>query len=46
MESQTPLVDRIIEIGKQEPMQDFDISPEVKEKVHQFITKDIYSFNS
>lgn len=41
----TPLTDKIRELGKQEPQQDFDISP-IKEKVHDFITKGIYEFNS
>lgn len=45
MESQTPLVARIIEIGKQEPMQDFDISP-IEKEVKEFIHEGIYKFNS
>lgn len=40
-ESKTPLTDRIKEIGKQEPQQDFDISP-IKDEAHKFITEEIY----
>lgn len=43
VKGKTPLTDRIIEIGHQEPQQDFDISP-IKDKAHDFITKGIYEF--
>jgi hypothetical protein len=39
----TPLTDRLRELGKQEPPQDFDISP-IAEKAKQFITHDIYQY--
>lgn len=39
----TPLTDRIRELGKQEPMQDFDISS-IAEKSHDFIHNLIYQY--
>lgn len=42
---QNPDIARIIEIGKQELMQDFDISP-IVEEAHDFIHEGIYKFNS
>lgn len=41
----TPLTDRIKELGHQEPMQDFDISP-IADEAHDFIKNGIYKFNS
>ena len=39
----TPLTDRLRELGRQEPMQDFDISP-IASEAKQFITHDIYLY--